>query len=84
MIPPVPCVLRCPRGDDVPPISSGGMTMRSRKVATALPAAGVAAPFRRIALPDAYLAAGALPTLHDRYGISAGAMRRAKIRPWVG
>ncbi|KVM81984.1 transketolase family protein [Burkholderia stagnalis] len=51
-------------------------------VATALLAAGVAAPFRQIGLPDAYLAAGALPTLHDRYGISAGAMR-ANIRSWV-
>ncbi|RQR70969.1 MULTISPECIES: transketolase C-terminal domain-containing protein, partial [unclassified Burkholderia] len=51
-------------------------------VATALLAAGVAAPFRQIALPDAYLAAGALPTLHDRYGISASAMR-ANIRSWV-
>jgi len=52
-------------------------------VATALLAAGVAAPFRQIALPDAYLAAGALPTLHDRYGISAGAMR-ANIKTWLG
>lgn len=52
-------------------------------VATALLAAGVAVPFRQIGLPDAYLAAGALPTLHDRYGISAGAMR-ANIRSWVG
>ncbi|WP_321926005.1 transketolase family protein [Burkholderia sp. BCC1998] len=52
-------------------------------VATALLAAGVAAPFRQIALPDAYLAAGALPTLHDRYGISAGAMR-TNIRTWLG
>ncbi|MGC2943082.1 transketolase family protein [Burkholderia ambifaria] len=52
-------------------------------VATALLGAGVAAPFRQIALPDAYLAAGALPTLHERYGISVGAMR-ANIRSWVG
>ncbi|RQR71683.1 MULTISPECIES: transketolase family protein, partial [unclassified Burkholderia] len=52
-------------------------------VATALLAAGVAVPFRQIALPDAYLAAGALPTLHDRYGISAGAMR-TNIRTWLG
>jgi transketolase len=52
-------------------------------VATALLAAGVAVPFRQIGLPDAYLAAGALPTLHERYGISAGAMR-ATIRSWVG
>ncbi|KVE85591.1 transketolase family protein [Burkholderia cepacia] len=52
-------------------------------VATALLGAGVTVPFRQIALPDAYLAAGALPTLHDRYGISAGAMR-ANIRSWLG
>ncbi|WP_448166243.1 transketolase family protein [Burkholderia ambifaria] len=52
-------------------------------VATALLGAGVVAPFRQIALPDAYLAAGALPTLHERYGISVGAMR-ANIRAWVG
>ncbi|WP_333989794.1 transketolase family protein [Burkholderia orbicola] len=52
-------------------------------VATALLAAGVTVPFRQIALPDAYLAAGALPTLHERYGISAGAMR-ANIRSWLG
>ncbi|CAI8902255.1 MULTISPECIES: transketolase family protein [Burkholderia] len=52
-------------------------------VATALLGAGIAVPFRQIALPDAYLAAGALPTLHERYGISVGAMR-ANIRSWVG
>ncbi|KVL88093.1 transketolase family protein [Burkholderia stagnalis] len=52
-------------------------------VATALLAAGVAVQFRQIALPDAYLAAGALPTLHERYGISASAMC-ANIRSWLG
>ncbi|MBR8073655.1 transketolase family protein [Burkholderia cenocepacia] len=52
-------------------------------VATALLGAGVTVPFRQIALPDAYLAAGALPTLHERYEISAGAMR-ANIRSWLG
>ncbi|MEK6352133.1 MAG: transketolase family protein [Burkholderia cenocepacia] len=52
-------------------------------VATALLGARVTVPFRQIALPDAYLAAGALPTLHERYGISAGAMR-ANIRSWLG
>lgn len=30
--------------------------------------------FRQIALPDAFLAAGALPTLHERYGISSDAI----------
>ncbi|KVD83308.1 transketolase [Burkholderia stagnalis] len=52
-------------------------------VATALLGARVAVPFRQIALPDAYLAAGALPTLHERYGISASAMC-ANIRSWLG
>ena len=44
---------------------------------------GVApARFRQIALPDAYLDAGALPTLHERYRISAAAMA-ADIRAWL-
>ncbi|MFT3961237.1 transketolase family protein [Propionivibrio sp.] len=38
--------------------------------------------FRQIALPDAYLDAGALPTLHERYRISAEAMA-ADIRAWL-
>jgi transketolase len=43
--------------------------------AGALLRAGVAPHrFSQVALPDAFLDAGALPTLHDRYGISATAM----------
>jgi transketolase len=38
--------------------------------------------FRQVALPDAFLDAGALPTLHDRYGISAGAMSKS-IKGWL-
>ena len=38
--------------------------------------------FRQIALPDAYLDAGALPTLHDRYGISTAAVV-ASIKGWL-
>ena len=38
--------------------------------------------FRQVALPDAFLDAGALPTLHDRYGISAEAMARS-IKGWL-
>ncbi|MCX3307499.1 transketolase family protein, partial [Pantoea vagans] len=38
--------------------------------------------FKQIALPDAFLAAGALPTLHGRYGISADAMVR-QITDWL-
>jgi transketolase len=51
-------------------------------VATALLEAGVAPRFRRIALPDEFLAAGALPTLHERYGISTAAMS-ASIKRWL-
>ena len=38
--------------------------------------------FRQIGLPDAFLDAGALPTLHDRYGLSAGEVAKT-IRDWV-
>ncbi|MFT4063694.1 transketolase family protein [Paraburkholderia sp.] len=52
-------------------------------VATALLSAGVNPPFRQIALPDAFLDAGALPTLHDRYGISVETMCDT-IKGWLG
>lgn len=51
-------------------------------VAAELLRAGVTPAFRQIALPDAFLDAGALPTLHDRYGISTEAMAR-QIRSWL-
>jgi transketolase len=38
--------------------------------------------FRMLALPDEFLDAGALPTLHDRYGISAEKMGR-RIKAWL-
>jgi transketolase len=50
-------------------------------IAALLMRAGVAPPFKQIALPDAFLGAGALPTLHDRYGISTGKVVEA-IRSW--
>ena len=44
---------------------------------------GVRPPaFRQVALPDEFLDAGALPTLHDRYGISAAAMTWS-IKGWL-
>ncbi len=52
-------------------------------VATTLLTAGVTPQFRQIALPDAFLDAGALPTLHDRYGISTEAMTKT-IKGWLG
>jgi transketolase len=51
-------------------------------VATAMLIAGVTPKFRQVALPDAFLDAGALPTLHDRYGISTQAMA-ASIKSWL-
>ena len=39
--------------------------------------------FKLAGLPDAYLDAGALPTLHDRYGISREALGR-RIKGWLG
>ena len=51
-------------------------------VAAELLCAGVAPRFRRIALPDAFLDAGALPTLHERYGISSAAIAAA-IKGWL-
>ncbi|MFL5282489.1 MAG: transketolase family protein [Rhodopila sp.] len=51
-------------------------------VGALLQRSGVTSPFRHIGLPDEFLDAGALPTLHDRYGISATAMVRA-IKSWL-
>ena len=51
-------------------------------VAAELLGAGVAPRFRRIALPDAFLDAGALPTLHERYGISTARIA-ASIKGWL-
>ncbi|GAC1527168.1 MAG: transketolase family protein [Ramlibacter sp.] len=51
-------------------------------VATLLLTRGITPRLRQIALPDAFLDAGALPTLHDRYGISAEAIG-ASIRGWL-
>jgi transketolase len=42
---------------------------------------GITPVFRQIGLPDEFLDAGALPTLHERYGISADAMSK-KIKTW--
>jgi transketolase len=53
-------------------------------VASALVRAGVQpAGFQLAGLPDAFLDAGALPTLHDRYGISRTALA-ARIKGWLG
>ena len=44
-------------------------------------AAGTLPPLRRIGLPDEFLLAGALPTLHERYGLSTQCHRgrRAEV-----
>ncbi|WP_081505965.1 transketolase family protein [Azospirillum lipoferum] len=51
-------------------------------VAGTLLRGGVAPVFRQIGLPDEFLRAGALPTLHDLYGISTDAMA-ASIKGWL-
>lgn len=51
-------------------------------VAGALLRNGVFPRFRQIALPDEFLDAGALPTLHDRYGISTMAMAQT-LKSWL-
>ncbi|WP_280564701.1 transketolase family protein [Chromohalobacter sp. 48-RD10] len=42
----------------------------------------VASPFHQIALPDEFLGAGALPTLHDQYGLSTDAVV-SQIKNWL-
>jgi transketolase len=59
--------------------SVGGL---GEAVAMTLLKARVHPAFQQIALPDAFLDAGALPTLHDRYGISTATMA-ANIRLWL-
>ena len=51
-------------------------------VARALLSEGVAPVFRHIGLPDEFLDAGALPTLHDRYGLSIDGVCTS-IKGWL-
>jgi len=51
-------------------------------VAALLMRNGVSVPFRQIGLPDAFLDAGALPTLHDRYGLSTTAVT-SSVKSWL-
>nr|WP_211110490.1 transketolase family protein [Acuticoccus mangrovi] len=51
-------------------------------VACALLTAGVTPTFRMIGLPDAFLEAGALQTLHDMYGLSADKVA-SQIKGWL-
>jgi transketolase len=51
-------------------------------VAGLLMRSGIHLTFRQIGLPDEFLDAGALPTLHDQYGISAAAIAK-QIKGWL-
>jgi len=51
-------------------------------VAATLMRAGVHVPFRQIGLPDEFLDAGALPTLHQQYGLSVDAVC-ASVKDWL-
>ena len=55
----------------------------AESVASTLAFEGVGTRIVPIALPDAFLAAGALPTLHDRYGLSTDAVV-TRIRTELG
>jgi len=52
-------------------------------VAGTLMRAGVHVPFRQIGLPDEFLDAGALPTLHQQYGLTVDAVC-ASVKTWMG
>ena len=52
------------------------------QVARTLLTSGVTPTFRMIGLPDAFLEAGALPTLHEMYGLSTAKVA-AQIRGWL-
>jgi transketolase len=51
-------------------------------VAAGLLRAGIAPSFRMIGLPDEFLEAGALPTLHDMYGLSVEKVME-RIKSWL-
>lgn len=51
-------------------------------VAGTLMTAGIAPKFRMIGLPDEFLEAGALPTLHDMYGMTTNRVA-ARIKGWL-
>ncbi len=51
-------------------------------VAGSLLRSGIAPKFRQIALPDEFLDAGALPTLHDRYGLSVATVVES-VKNWM-
>ena len=55
----------------------------AESVASTLAFAGVGTRIVPIALPDEFLAAGALPTLHDRYGLSTDAIV-SKVKAELG
>jgi transketolase len=55
----------------------------SESVAATLAFGGVGTRVIPVALPDEFLAAGALPTLHDRYGLSTDAIV-AKVKAELG
>ncbi len=70
-------------GAEVLVISSGLLTMRALEAAEQLAQDKVGeAVAGLLALPDDVLDAGALPTLHERYGISSGKVVES-IRRWL-
>ena len=60
------------------PLVAGNWKMHGTRASVAELIKGL----RQLALPDAFLDAGALPTLHERYGISAERMA-ASLKAWL-
>ena len=63
-----------PTGSWSPARTTPSSAVSAESVASTLAFAGVGTRIVPIALPDEFLAAGALPTLHDRYGLSTDAI----------
>ena len=74
--------LRAHADGDVLVIASGIKTMRALEAAATLQRDGIDVVVVHSPPPDAFVDAGALPTLHDRYGISTEAMCRAS-KEWL-
>ena len=67
------------RISDLPVVGGLGEAVASTLLRRRVTPAG----FELAGLPDAFLDAGALPTLHDRYGISRDTLA-ARIKAWLG
>ena len=64
------------------PLTFDDLLSDARAVAALLMRKGVRCELDSVGLPDAFLLAGALPTLHDRYGISTAKVAES-LKAWL-